>query len=140
MTSFQISITPGRRAAARFVARVRRQFQKALTEESRAKGLTQAEIARRIGVHRSVINRELNGRKDITLGRVGELAWALGREPAFALLEAKKDENSNQQPIVHDEQIGAGGQVKVKATDLTPTAASPAKSGNVRVIKVLEPA
>lgn len=85
MTSFQISVSPSRRAAARFVMQVRRAFQKALAEEARASGLTQAEIARRLSVHRSVISRELMGTKDITLGRVGELASAMGRQPTFEL-------------------------------------------------------
>ena len=48
MTSFQISVTPSRRAAARFVMRVRRAFQKALAEEGCASGLTQSEIAQRL--------------------------------------------------------------------------------------------
>lgn len=88
MSSFQLSVTPSRRAAARHVTNVRRALLKALAEEEIKRGLTQSEIARVIGVHRSVINRELRGQKDITLGRVGELAFALGRDPEFALLPA----------------------------------------------------
>ena len=38
-------------------------------------------------VNRSVINRELKGFKDITLGRVAELAWAMGRQPKFLMVE-----------------------------------------------------
>lgn len=64
---------------------VRRTIQKALAEEEKKRGLKQTDIARAIGVHRSVINRELKGRKDITLGRVAELAWAMGRVPVFDL-------------------------------------------------------
>src|SRR5665213_2091821 len=73
--SFQITIEPNRRAAARFVSKVRRTIQKAFAEEQKKRGLSQADIARAIGVNRSVINRELKGFKDITLGRVAELAW-----------------------------------------------------------------
>ena len=87
MPSFQISITPSRRAAGRFIGAVRRTIQRALVEEQEKSGLTQSEIARLIGVHRSVINRELNGRKDITLGRVAELAWAMGRRPELKFVE-----------------------------------------------------
>jgi DNA-binding XRE family transcriptional regulator len=83
--SFQITIAPNRRAAARFVSQVRRALQKAFAEEQKKQGLSQADIARAIGVNRSVINRELKGFKDITLGRVAELAWALGRAPTFHL-------------------------------------------------------
>ncbi|MET0482540.1 MAG: helix-turn-helix transcriptional regulator [Aestuariivirgaceae bacterium] len=83
MTSFQITVSPHRRAAARFIALVRRELQKALL--SNADGLSQSDVARAIGVHRSVINRELRGQKDITLGRVAELAKALGYHPVFRL-------------------------------------------------------
>jgi transcriptional regulator with XRE-family HTH domain len=79
MSSFQITITPSKRAAGRFISRVRRVIQRALAEEANTRGLTQSDLARAIGVNRSVINREIQGTSDITLGRVGELAWALGR-------------------------------------------------------------
>jgi transcriptional regulator with XRE-family HTH domain len=95
MPSFQITLTPSRRTAARFVTSVRRAIQKALAEERKKSGLTQSQIARAIGVHRSVINREINGYKDLTLGRVAELAWALGRKPFFALPEATNPIGSN---------------------------------------------
>ena len=95
MTSFQISLTPSRRAAARFVTRVRREVQKALAEENAKTGITQSEIARKIGVHRSVIHREIRGNEDLTLGRLAELAWALGRQPLFLLREPSAADGSN---------------------------------------------
>jgi predicted XRE-type DNA-binding protein len=85
MTSFQIGISPSRRAAGRFISRVRRALQRAVVEEGERSGLNQSKIAQAIGVHRSVISRELNGRQDITLGRIAELAWAMGREVEFNL-------------------------------------------------------
>lgn len=88
MPSFQITLTPSKRAAGRFVLKVRRQLQKAFADESARRGLTQAAIADAIGVHRSVINRELRGNKDITLGRVAELAWALGRTATIEFPDA----------------------------------------------------
>ena len=81
--SFQITVKPNRRAAARFVGTVRRAILKAYVEEQKASGLTQTAIARALGVHRSVINREFRGQKDMTIGRVGELAWAMGRRATF---------------------------------------------------------
>lgn len=96
--SFQITISPSRKAAARFVTAVRRAIQKAYIEEQKA-GLTQTAIARALGVHRSVINRELRGRKDITLGRVAELAWAMGRVPSFSMPKKTAILNSNLSPV-----------------------------------------
>jgi hypothetical protein len=85
MPSFQITVKSSKRAAGRFVYSVRRALQKAYAEEQAKSGLTQTAMAQAIGVHRSVISRELRGKKDITMGRVGELAWAMGRKPYFAL-------------------------------------------------------
>ena len=98
MQSFQITLSPSKRAAGRFVYGVRRALQKALAEEQAKRGLTQTALARAIGVHRSVINRELRGKKDITLGRVAELAWALGRKPAFSLPEVVQLAGANTPP------------------------------------------
>jgi Helix-turn-helix len=95
MPSFQISISPSRRAAARFVTAVRRSIQRALEEEKRDRGLKQTDIARAIGVHRSIINREIRGKKDITLGRVAELAWAMGRKPTLELPKIVRQRGSN---------------------------------------------
>jgi plasmid maintenance system antidote protein VapI len=103
MPSFQITVTPSRRAAARFITRVRRALQKALAEEAQLSGLSQSKIAGAIGVHRSVINRELRGQRDITLGRVGELAWALGRTIVFELQTSPAMVNRFERP-----ETGAG--------------------------------
>jgi len=94
MPSFRTTVTPSRRAAARFVQDVRRAIQEALAEEEARRGLTQSDIARAIGVHRSVINREIRGYKDMTLGRVAELAWAMGRMPAVDLPQRHAPESN----------------------------------------------
>jgi hypothetical protein len=95
MPSFQIAIEPNRRAAARFVGQVRRSLQKAFVEEQQRRGLSQSEIARMLKVHRSVINRELKGLKDMTLGRVGELSWAMGRRPSFSIEDSIQSVGTN---------------------------------------------
>ena len=100
MTSFQISLTPSRRAAGRFISEVRRKLQKALTDENAKSGLTQSDIARTIDVHRSVVNRELRGYKDITLGRLAELAFAMGLKPKFDLISEAEEFGANV-PIIH---------------------------------------
>jgi transcriptional regulator with XRE-family HTH domain len=98
MPSFQITLTPSKRAAGRFVSRVRRAIQRALAEEEKKRGITQSDLARAIGVNRSVINREIRGHKDMTIGRVAELAWALGRKPIFDLPEITIQSESNIPP------------------------------------------
>lgn len=95
MPSFQITLTPNKRAAGRFVNSVRRGLQKALAEAQQSNGLTQADIARAIGVNRSVVHRELMGQKDITLGSVAELAWAMGRKAVIEFREIAQVQGQN---------------------------------------------
>ena len=47
--------------------------------------LTQQQIAEAIGVNRSVINRQIMGKENLTLRSVAEIAWALGWEIVFHL-------------------------------------------------------
>lgn len=95
MPSFQIALSPHKRAAGRFVLAVRRTLQRAFAEEQRRSGITQSAIARELGVHRSVINRELRGDKDLTLSRVAELSYLLRRKPSFSLPERTVPEGNN---------------------------------------------
>src|SRR4051812_47082720 len=93
--SFRISLSPQRRVAARFVEKVRRRLQRAYSESP---NLKQTDIARALGVHRSVISRQLRGRQDMTLGRVAELSWCLGYEPHFDLTPVDVMHGDNTQP------------------------------------------
>ncbi len=90
--SFQIAIPQNRRAAARFVGKVRRALQEALSDNPDVK---RTDIADTLGVHRSVITRQLNGKKDMSLGRVAELAWAMGYSPKLVLEPINSGEPSN---------------------------------------------
>jgi transcriptional regulator with XRE-family HTH domain len=74
---------------------VRRAIQQALIEEFKSRGLTQAQIARELGVHRSVINKEIRGEGNLTLTRIGELAHVLGRKPMFDLPKKEARANAN---------------------------------------------
>jgi transcriptional regulator with XRE-family HTH domain len=78
-------------------------LQKAFADEQAKNGLTQADVARTIGVNRSVIHRELMGQKDITLGRVGELASAMGRKAFIEFRELTQSAGQNidleQEPL-----------------------------------------
>lgn len=112
MTSFRLSLTPSKRAAGRFISKVRRELQKALSEEHARRGLTQSDLARKIGVHRSVIHRQLVGIENLTLGRVGELAAALGREADFALRDPAHRPGSNIiTPVVATSEVVATSDI-----------------------------
>jgi hypothetical protein len=111
MPSFRTSLTPNKRVAARFVVGVRRALLKALTDS----GLTQTAIANALGIHRSVVNRELRGSQNLTLSRVGELAWAMGLEPKLTF----------ERPPVADGQNTGNITISRKAAPVPPKAPSP---------------
>ena len=83
--SFQIKISPQRAQAVYFLPAIRQAFKQAIVDGMKQGGPNQSEIARRLGVHKSVISRELNGASDITAGRIAELAYALGLEAHIEL-------------------------------------------------------
>lgn len=89
--SFQIAIKPTRRAAARLVADVRRRLQQALEDE----GVSQAAIAEKIGVGRSVVNRQIKGHADLSLSRIGEIAEVLGYDADFVMLKRSEASGAN---------------------------------------------
>ncbi|MHB2205090.1 helix-turn-helix domain-containing protein [Methylobacterium sp. CM6257] len=114
--SFRITLTPSKRTAGRFIEKVRRALLTALAQEEAANGLTQSDIARSIGVNRSVIHRELRGHKDITLGRVAELAWAMKRKPQILLIpeEAPTGNISRELQTITNDSSSSHGQYKIE--------------------------
>lgn len=93
MASFQISLSPTKRAAGRFISLVRREIQKAFAEEQAARGLTQSAIAAELNVNRSVIHRQIVGYENMSIGRVGQIASILGRRPVFRLEKPEEARN-----------------------------------------------
>jgi transcriptional regulator with XRE-family HTH domain len=85
MNSYVFDIGSKARKASRFIGRVRSELQRALVAEKAAQKITQQQIATKLGVNRSVINRQLLGKENMTLRSVAELAWALGWEIRFEL-------------------------------------------------------
>lgn len=83
--SYELKIDPRKRAASRFIGKVRKALVTAAIEEKSASGINQQKLAAALGVNRSVINRMLKGESNLTLRSVGELAWALGWEPDFTM-------------------------------------------------------
>lgn len=113
MPSFRTTITPSRQAAVHFVRLVRRQLQKALMVEKDERNLSQSEVARIIGVDRSVISREVNGTRDLTLGRLAELAYAMEREPFFEFRKIAVETDRNEYTAFHssNEQTDVVGTI-----------------------------
>jgi len=95
MKSFRFDVGARGRKASRFISRVRNELLKAVAEEKEVSGLTQQKLATKLGVNRSVINRQLNGEANLTLRSIADLAWALDRDITFAISKTGKDKKQN---------------------------------------------
>jgi transcriptional regulator with XRE-family HTH domain len=80
MTSYQIPLSEKKRRISRSIYRAQKSLAKALAEAKEETGLTQQALAKKLGVDRSVVNRRVTGRANLTLRSMAELAWALGRD------------------------------------------------------------
>jgi transcriptional regulator with XRE-family HTH domain len=85
VTSFHFDIGERARHAGRFIGRVRGELLRALAEKKAKAGLPQQVLAEKIGVERSLINRQLAGESNLTLRSLADLAWAMDMEISFEL-------------------------------------------------------
>ena len=89
--SYQIKISKKDRKSARFISSLARKIQEQLI----ASGLTQQEVAERIGVDRSVINRRLNGKSNLTARSIAEFAYAFEKNIDLSFVTSTKPRYSN---------------------------------------------
>jgi len=99
MNLYLFDIGERARRVSRFIGQVRAELQRAFASEKASRKITQQQIATMIGVHRSVINRQLMGLENLTLRRVAELAWALGWEIVFVLRKRTAQEGADICPL-----------------------------------------
>ncbi len=71
---------------ARFVSRLQRSIQNAL----QLSGMTQQQVAEKLGVDRSVINRRLKGKANLTARSIAEFAYALDKDIIIELVDQHK--------------------------------------------------
>lgn len=96
MTSFQFDIGGRARNAGRFIGRVRDELLKALSDRKKDDKLTQQDLATKLEVHRSLINRQLSGESNLTLRSLADLAWAMDMEISFELKKPVAEAGQNQ--------------------------------------------
>ena len=89
--SYRLKIDPRSRKVARAISRLQLKFQKALA----ASGLSQQEVAHKLSVDRSVINRRFKDNANLTVRSMVELADVLGRELEINLPERSKKTGQN---------------------------------------------
>jgi transcriptional regulator with XRE-family HTH domain len=96
VTSFHFDIGSRARQAGRLIGRVRSELLRALSERKAETGLSQQALARKLEVHRSLINRQLTGEANLTLRSLADLAWALDMEVSFELKKPTVETGQNQ--------------------------------------------
>jgi transcriptional regulator with XRE-family HTH domain len=125
VTSFHFDIGSRARNAGRFIGRVRNELLRALSERKKDGKLSQQEIAKKLEVHRSLVNRQLSGEANLTLRSLADLAWAMDMEISFELKKPVVEVGQNQ-PVTTS-TIGHG-QIKYidggsRRTSFPPTLA-----------------
>lgn len=116
MTSFQFDIGSRARNAGRFIGRVRNELLKALSERKKDGKLSQQELAKKLEVHRSLINRQLSGEANLTLRSLADLAWAMDMEISFELKKPVVEAGQNQ-PVNQSATTSTIGHGQIKYID-----------------------
>jgi hypothetical protein len=110
--SYQMRNDPRARKAGRFIHRVQKEIQKAFV----ASGLKQQEIAEKLGVNRSVVNKRLLGEANLTLRTIADLAWAVDADIMFTLVPKRSEPGRNHfdgpSPVARF--TGSGGESFVR--------------------------
>lgn len=105
MPSFEYVIDERSRAGSRFLSRVRDELQRALLAEKAGRKLTQQSIADKLGVNRSVVNRQFMGLENLTARTIGELLWAIGWEAHFEAVKPETAAGANEFVSVKEEIV-----------------------------------
>jgi plasmid maintenance system antidote protein VapI len=132
VTSFHFDIGSRARHAGRFIGRVRGELLRALTLRKSEGELPQQVLAEKLGIQRSLINRQLAGETNLTLRSLADLAWAMDMEITFELKKPMAKAGQNQ-PILNQAMTtstvqygqikyinGGGKQVSVFAAPADP--------------------
>ena len=126
MRSYTSKIDPRRRIFVRLLTAVYGEIERALAESEKDHKLSRAEIARRLGINRSVLTRRLNGTQNMTLETVADMAWALERDiipPRLVKTAASSnrplyspDESANNNAVIIHAGIGGTATASASTT------------------------
>jgi transcriptional regulator with XRE-family HTH domain len=118
VTCFHFDIGSRARHAGRFIGRVRGELLRVLAEKKAKAGLPQQALAEKLGVKRSLINRQLSGEANLSLRSLADLAWAMDMEISFELKQpmARATVRHGQIKYIN----GGGKQVSVFAAPADP--------------------
>lgn len=116
--SYQMRKDDRSRKAGRFVSRVHKAIQQAVVRS----GLKQNEIATKLGLDRSIVNRRILGQSNLTLRTISDFAWALDHDIVFDLIPRAADREVNRPSL----DAGSGITVSVATKNIRASAPQPA--------------
>ncbi len=136
--SFQFDIGSRARNAGRFIGRVRNELLRALSERKREGKLSQQALARKLDVHRSLINRQLSGEANLTLRSLADLAWAMDMEIWFELKKPAAHPGQNEPVITSTLGYGEIKYVNASVRRNRVTNGAPSQANSGEIMKSIE--
>lgn len=111
MRSFRHKPDPRQATYVKLAGAVESQLREAYGKRHEQGRVTQAGLAKLLGVGRSVIHRRLNGSHNLTLKSVADLVWGMGHAIEVKIYDPEERADTNHVPKpVHD----ATSQVKAQ--------------------------
>lgn len=100
MTSASPRLDKRRRTYVRLVGEIHDALNQALSEEKEKRGLNKTQIGKVLGLGRSAISKKFDGRHNMTLETLADLAFALDRPVKLSLPARAAGAGSNQPPAM----------------------------------------
>ena len=130
MKSFSLNMSAKDRATGRFKSRVNRALMTAAITAKREKGLTQSQIADRMGVDKPTLSRIINGRGNLTLKTIGEVCWALGLRADITFSEIQHEGSDRAKRPAMQVKPGSKSEALPRSSCLSNTAFNSTKEAD----------
>lgn len=107
--SYRLKLDGKSRKAAKFISHLQKKIQSELV----ASGMTQQEVAEKLGVDRSVINRRLKGSANLTARSIAEFAEAFEKDLEVNFVTRAKGYGSNTTEVIHNNLTAANNVINL---------------------------
>ncbi len=115
MPSSSLHVGKRRRTYLRLLSEITHAINRALVEEFRARGLTQTQMAKTLGVDKSFISKKLSGEGNMTLETLADLAFALDR-PVMVQLPSRHPMRMSNQRFKNYDTLDVSSRTDVPQT------------------------
>lgn len=123
--SFDFELSPKEEASSEFVALVGDKLQRALIRRKKREKFTQQQLADKLGVDRSRVNRCFSGSNNLTISTLAEIVWALDGRIVFDIVEDEADQLGSNFHVAESAHINESfGNVSVQWKPFSQTKAS----------------